>query len=677
MSLAILCPDVIRAEQPSNVSSVLNIEKIKELRSTAKNADSQEEWIYVGEGVWTDALWLSDGSPYSTSIKVEKNLSTPGLYRADPFGEWVNIHTEDPNKVYVEDYINTDTNGTEIKLSQLCAENSWRYSFYGTITGETITIPGNCFRYFAGSEWHECDPDRECKIILPKGCDSPLINQNGVFMGLVGFGALEDLDQKPISLLDESSKTEFTSFVNDLEMSNGTLLYYAVDTAIDNLIAPLYPENLSNAVLITFTDGIDQGSLGIYPEYRTDTGYASYLSERITNTSIQGHPLQSYAIGLKGDDVVNDELFMYNLQSLASSPENAISVDNIEGLQEQLTRIYDNLDQQLTQRIISIAVPMMSHGSTHRFTLDGTSENPEESNLWFEGVFNIDNLSLENVKYNGFSSASGTTLTATKDGIYVIFSLYDCKDENGDILSVEKDDIDQWIYVESHNVWQHNVENDKEGAIQIDDIKSSAVIIFALDCSTSLGDSFPIVKKTANSFIRKLAGEIVAFEPTSIDPADGSELEELKKIILSFDKYYFENGLKITDGAKIEIKSKESDITEYADIIVNRDNPSYPDVYRVTINLPKTLTEEGTYIVTIPKGTIIEYDDRFSSPEIVLTYTIKNDNNSVDILSYDNQKLTVYNIAGVIVMTNATTDDLKKLSPGVYIVNGKKLCITK
>lgn len=322
---------------------------------------------------------------------------------------------------------------------------------------------------------------------------------------------------------------------------------------------------------------------------------------------------------------------------------------------------------------------MMSHGSTYRFTLDGTSENPEESNLWFEGVFNIDNLSLENVKYNGFTSASGSTITATKDGIYITYSLYDCKDENGDVLSVEKNDIDQWAYVESHNVWQHNVENDKDGTIQIDDIKSSAVIVFALDCSTSLGDSFPILMKTANSFIIKLAGidPIAAFTPTSIDPADGSELEKLTKITLSFDKYYFENGLKLAEGAKIEIKKTESDFTNYADIIVNRDNPSYPDVYRVTINLPKTLTEEGTYIVTIPKGTIIEYDDRFSSPEITLNYTIKNDENSIDVLGYENQKLTIYNIAGVIVMTNATIDDLKKLSPGVYIVNGKKLCITK
>ncbi len=30
--------------------------------------------------------------------------------------------------------------------------------------------------------------------------------------------------------------------------------------------------------------------------------------------------------------------------------------------------------------------------------------------------------------------------------------------------------------------------------------------MFALDCSTSLGDLFPLVKTTANSFINRLAG---------------------------------------------------------------------------------------------------------------------------------------------------------------------------
>lgn len=345
---------------------------------------------------------------------------------------------------------------------------------------------------------------RKCVITLPEGYNKPIEEDHGIYMGLVSFN--DQLQNRPIALLDKTSKGEFTGFIDNMEMGNATLLYYAVDQAITTMAAGTYPENLSNAVLITFTDGLDQGSLAMAPEHRTSRNYAAYLSERIGSTSVQGHPLQAYAIGLKSDDVADDELFMLNLEALASSAEKAHSVSDISEVQEELGRLYEELSRQTSKRTISVSVPMMSHDDTYRFTFDHISDHVENSNLYLEGIFNIDDFSLENVTYHGFTSTSGTRIVAERDGVYLKFTFDDCRDLDGNILKVEKDDIDQWTYIASRETWQHNVENDKDGKINIEDIKNSSVIMFALDCSSSLGELFPTLKETAKSFIDRLAG---------------------------------------------------------------------------------------------------------------------------------------------------------------------------
>ncbi len=215
--------------------------------------------------------------------------------------------------------------------------------------------------------------------------------------------------------------------------------------------------------------------------------------------------MKAYAIGLKSNDVADDELFMLNLEAL-SSDTTVHPVSDITEVQEELSRLYEELSRQTSKRTISVSVPMMSHDDTYRFTFDHVSDNIENSTLYLEGVFNIDDLSLDNVTYHGFTSTSGKKIIAERDGVYLKFTFDDCRNLEEDILEVEKDDIDQWTYIASRDTWQHNVENDKDGKINIEDIKNSAVIMFALDCSSSLNGLFPTLKETAKSFISRLAG---------------------------------------------------------------------------------------------------------------------------------------------------------------------------
>lgn len=465
----------------------------------------EESWVKIGKGEWADPFWTSNDEPLRKEIDIEKSVQNPDKYRVRPFEEDVIINAKNPSAVYVTPYTHTNTQGTPITITQNCKENGLSGSQYGTLENGKIVIPGNYFVMTSSSGSQTCSSSRSCIITLPDGFDNPLPEENGVFMGIIAFN--EEVTSKPISILDENTKGDFTSFVDGLEMSNATLLYYAVDRAISSMQAQTYPENLSNAVLITFTDGLDQGSLAMKPEHRTSRGYASYLADRIAQTSIQGRQLEAYAIGLKSDDVYDDELFMYNLESLASDDNNISPVNNIDEMQQKLTELFENLDRQTSQRVVTIKVPMMSHGDKYRFTLDHSRNDVSASEIWFEGVFNIDNMSLDDITYHGFTSSSGTSIKASQEGIKLLFTLNDCRDLSDNILEVDQNGIDQWQYIPSREVWNHNIENAKEGDIDIQNIKSSVAIMFALDCSTSLGDLFPLVKTTANSFIKRLAGE--------------------------------------------------------------------------------------------------------------------------------------------------------------------------
>lgn len=488
-----------------------------------------ENWVKIGQGHWQDPIWTNSNSePLQGYVNMEKSTANPDKYRFRLTEDcYVTVHAENPEKVYVEPYSNTNTNNQEITIYQKCPENGYQENNYGRLINGKVEMPGNYFiAVLPDNSTVNGSADRICQIIFPDGFDNPLPEDNGVFMGVIGFN--ESLTTKPISILNQATKEDFTSFVNNLEMGNATLLYYAVDQAIDRMKAQSFPDNLSNAVLITFTDGLDQGSLAMKPEHRTSRGYAAYLADKIAETKIQEHPLEAYAIGLKSNDVYDDELFMYNLQSLATSEDNISPVNNIAEMQQKLTSLFENLNRQTSQRVVQIKVPMMSHGDKYRFTLDHASDKAENSNVWFEGEFNIDNMSLENIVYHGMTSASGSAIKATQEGIKLLFTLNDCRTPEGDILDVDKDGIDQWQYIPSREIWNHNVENAKEGDIDIQNIKSSVAIMFALDCSTSLGDLFPMVKSTANSFIRRLAGDDAGsgIEDITVDPAERLSVDD-------------------------------------------------------------------------------------------------------------------------------------------------------
>ncbi len=330
-----------------------------------------------------------------------------------------------------------------------------------------------------------------------------------VYMGIVGFN--QKVYVKPIDVLASSTSSKFTNYVNNLQYADGTLLYYAVDYAIDMLKTKVFDTPLTSVNLITFTDGLDQGSLMVNSNYSTDEEYLNALSNKINTTKVKGLPLTAYSIGLRGSDVTNYALFQNNLNKLASSPDKAFEASSMSAVSTRLNEISDQIISISNKQTISLKIPGQSNGTLIRFTFDGNS--PEYSNLYIEGTFNLSNRSLNNVTYHGIKSTSGVFVQGTQDGIFVTFTFTGLQREDGNGL-IPTSYIREYYKSAGASDWQQNSEFSPANNTQTTVTHSGAAIVLALDCSSSLGSQFSNMKSYARDFISRVAGNAA---PYSVD----------------------------------------------------------------------------------------------------------------------------------------------------------------
>lgn len=194
-----------------------------------------------------------------------------------------------------------------------------------------------------------------------------------VYLGIVGFN--HELYEKDIDVLASSTSNYYQSFVDNLNRKDGTLLYYAVDYALDKLSDYKFNTPLSNVSLITFTDGLDQGSLMMGGNYNTDEDYLAEVNRKITNTNVSGLPVTAYSLGLRGNDVTNYMLFQNNLNKLATSPDKAFEVKSMDEVRARLQEISDQIISISNKQTFSLKVPGRSTGTIIRFTFDGKDPN--------------------------------------------------------------------------------------------------------------------------------------------------------------------------------------------------------------------------------------------------------------------------------------------------------------
>lgn len=321
-----------------------------------------------------------------------------------------------------------------------------------------------------------------------------------VYFGIVGFN--QELYEKTFAILDKNSANDFRSFVGNLPRKDGTLLYYGVDKALDMLENTSFPTQVGSVNLITFTDGLDQGSLMMNSNYTTDEEYLNAMSSRINSAKVKGIPLTAYSLGLRGSDVTNYPLFQSNLNKLASSSDKAIEVNSMNAVRTRLQIISDQIISISNKQTISMKIPGQSNGTIVRFTFDNSSA--DNSSLYIEGTFNLSDRSLRNITYYGLKTESGSMVQGHQNGIFVTYTFNGLQREDGNGL-VPINNIRQYYKSANATIWQENSEFTPANNTQTNIMHSGSIILLVLDCSSSLGPQFNDMQIYAKDFVNRVA----------------------------------------------------------------------------------------------------------------------------------------------------------------------------
>lgn len=340
---------------------------------------------------------------------------------------------------------------------------------------------------------------------------------SGLYLGVMGFN--ESVSTQPIALLNSETKPIYDAFVDGLSTKKGTVLCYSVNEAIDALQTTSLPTDISTVAVVTFTDGLDQGSLMLDDRFESDDAYLEAIKQRISTETIAGDSITAYSVGLRGSDVKSEaeiEKFHRTLKLLASSDENATEVQNMAEVNAKFQEIADQLNRSTNLQTVTLKMPGISNGTRIRFTFDNVS-SAELSELYIEGTFNLRSRTLTDVEYHGMTSTSGTTITGATEGIFVTFTFEGIHTKGNNLLSM--DFVDEW-YLVSTSSWQINSEFDRDDQPEIINEQSSAVIMLVLDCSSSLGDQFSTAQANAKSFIATLCNSSSSGESGDGDAAE-------------------------------------------------------------------------------------------------------------------------------------------------------------
>lgn len=345
--------------------------------------------------------------------------------------------------------------------------------------------------------------------MLGKGAPTPPEPSSvdaGLYMGIIGFNdALYTMD---ISLLNNTTQSSFTSFVNGLSNTpRGTLLYYAVDNALDALQTSPMPENLRNVALVTFTDGLDVGSPRQSGwKYNDRFEYGEAMHERIIGETVHGLPIQAFSIGVRGNDVTYEQDFSDELQTLASTDENATLAPDMDQVNAKFQEIADSLISRSVTQDLTLTTYGLDNEIKVRYTFgDETADNVENADTYIEATYLANGDRLTAVSYHGMTTASGVIIEPTAvEGGYITYDFKGiCLNSGAEIVANK---VQEWRWNKRYNIWQHNSEFTPNEQAHVKYAHSSALVMLALDCSYSLGATdFAKLLTAARAFIERMA----------------------------------------------------------------------------------------------------------------------------------------------------------------------------
>jgi hypothetical protein len=350
--------------------------------------------------------------------------------------------------------------------------------------------------------------------------------EEGIYIGILSFDQTTHDIAVP-TLLNSTSRTTLKNEMDTVytkSASNGTLLYYSVHKALNSIKAmeSRLPDNTQSINIITFTDGVDVGSISPilwnnsplagfdFHDDVTGDEYLTWLHEQLVDTQVKNNSITASAYGVAGEDVnLSDmDLFEANIASLATeSGEHNTSIQFSE-LSEKFGEIAAGLIDTKTNTSFDLLLtpPSGGNGTVFKMTFDNITD-ADLSTEWFTGEYRYSSgtYTLSNLQYDGIESQEGysplpSSLTGTVVGSEVKYH-FDSLNLLG-IPLTERNTVQQWFKNPSASNWQHNGEYDKGDAASSTTEQSTAVIYLILDSSRSLSESNAgEIRNAAKSFI--------------------------------------------------------------------------------------------------------------------------------------------------------------------------------
>ncbi|MDA3956089.1 hypothetical protein [Oceanispirochaeta sp.] len=344
-------------------------------------------------------------------------------------------------------------------------------------------------------------------ILLALSCEQKAesITSPGIYLSVMGFN--EEISHMEIEKLTGDSQLDFEDFVAGLKKETGTLLYRSVDEALQYITSNEYllPEELSSIAIITFSDGLDQGSAFVVDAYDSGPEYLAALDAKLEE-KIHGVPVSAYTIGYQGLDNSEDFTgFSTVMDQLSNSLGANYLANNISDLEDRFAQMANDLDIVSHTQNLNLTIPGNDNGKPIRFTFDGAAD-AASSTVYIDGVFTDVNgiRSIADLSYSGLTSSTGDASIGTQISLSrITFPFTNVSLKSGSLISLSE--IKQYWYNSTSSSWIPNTEFNPNEDTETETVRSSAIIMLVMDCSSSLGaDDFDILKRNVYSFINTL-----------------------------------------------------------------------------------------------------------------------------------------------------------------------------
>ena len=169
-----------------------------------------------------------------------------------------------------------------------------------------------------------------------------------IHIGIIGFSSRDQIQKLSLRPLTALSAEEMKSFVDGFRQGNGTALYRSFDEAFD--MTTSYAKGLqkfSKAAVVTFTDGLDNGSINPQKKIGSREDYYKYITTDVLPRTINGVELDSYTIFVPGGADTKrpgvEAKIESQLRTMAKQDDHYFRVDNTSMLDAKFRSIAKSL----------------------------------------------------------------------------------------------------------------------------------------------------------------------------------------------------------------------------------------------------------------------------------------------------------------------------------------------